>query len=47
MSGEAYDACVHLTCPRCSAEPDCYCINPITGRPAICPCLARIKLADN
>jgi len=47
MGAEAYDDCIHVPCPRCGAELDTYCTNPITGRPAQVPCLARLQAADD
>ncbi len=44
--GDPYDTCIHLPCPRCHAERDAYCTNPITGRSARCPCLRRPKAAE-
>ncbi len=43
MSGEAYDTCIHVTCPRCGAGPDRYCRNPVNDKPARVPCLDRLK----
>jgi len=43
--GDPYDTCIHLPCPRCHAERDAYCTNPVTGRSARCPCLRRLKAA--
>jgi len=44
--GDPYDTCIHLPCPRCHAERDAYCTNPVTGRSARCPCLRRLKAAE-
>ncbi len=44
--GDPYDTCIHLPCPRCHAERDAYCTNPITGRSARCPCLRRLSAAE-
>ena len=44
--GDPYDTCIHLPCPRCHAERDAYCTNPVTGRSARCPCLRRLSAAE-
>jgi len=46
MGAEAYDDCIHVPCPRCQAERDTYCRNPVTDRPAQVPCLMRLRAAE-
>jgi len=46
MGAEAYDDCIHVPCPRCQAERDAYCRNPMTDRPAQVPCLQRLRAAE-
>jgi len=46
MGAEAYDDCIHVPCPRCQAERDAYCRNPMTNRPAQVPCLQRLRAAE-
>ncbi len=44
-SGECYDTSIHVLCPRCKAEPDTYCRNPVNDKAAHLPCLTRLKAA--
>ncbi len=46
MGAEAYDDCIHVPCPRCQAERDAYCRNPVIDRPAQVPCLQRLRAAE-
>jgi len=43
----AYADCIHLRCRRCRAEPNDYCLNPITDQYRGVPCVARIHEAGN
>ena len=36
-----HDAVLAVSCPRCRVPSGSRCVNPVTGRPARVPCLAR------
>lgn len=38
---QMHDAVIDVRCPRCGAPAGKRCVNPVTGRPARLPCLAR------
>jgi hypothetical protein len=40
---DPYQDCVCDDCGRCGAEAGWPCINPITGKPAHCPCVVRVR----
>lgn len=40
-----HDAVIDVPCPRCGAPARSRCVNPVTGRPARVPCLARSQPA--
>ena len=44
---DAYADCIHLHCPCCRAEPDTFCLNPITKTFRGVPCVARIHESEN
>lgn len=42
---QMHDAVIDVRCLRCGAPPNARCVNPVTGRPARVPCLARSQPA--
>jgi len=44
---QAYADCIDLPCPRCRAESNAYCLNPISQKFSAVPCVARIHESEN
>lgn len=43
---QLHDAVLAVRCPRCQSGPGVRCVNPVSGRPARVPCLARARAVD-
>jgi len=41
-----HEAVEDVPCPRCLAPAGARCVNPVTGRKAKVPCVARVKAVD-